>query len=200
MAASDGVRRSRKKLHRVGRPTITGATDAFGQRLLSCASGPFTGPILKVAFGRNVPLTMRRAMTAICAFRPKTGGRRDWLYPIAHPGRQLRRPPGSAARHLAELRGFEPLASAERVSVRVGRCSPSGPQRSFCCRGRVSAPGPRPLLFHLPYARLPARTPLQSGREPPNCPSRPRNGVRSHRRTTDRLRRLGTRGRSCLRR
>jgi hypothetical protein len=31
------------------------------------------------------------------------------------------------------LRGFEPL-------MRVGRCS--GPQRSFCCRGRVSAPGP----------------------------------------------------------
>jgi hypothetical protein len=39
-------------------------------------------------------------MAGVCAFRPKTGGRRDWLYPIAHPGRQLRRPPGSAARHL----------------------------------------------------------------------------------------------------
>jgi len=39
-------------------------------------------------------------MSPFCAFRPKTGGRRDWLYPIAHPGRQLRRPPGSAARHL----------------------------------------------------------------------------------------------------
>jgi hypothetical protein len=33
----------------MSRPTITGA--AFSQRLLSCASGPFAGPILKVAFG-----------------------------------------------------------------------------------------------------------------------------------------------------
>jgi hypothetical protein len=53
IAASNGVRRSRKELHHVGRPTITGATDAFSQRLLSCASGPFTGPILKVAFGSS---------------------------------------------------------------------------------------------------------------------------------------------------
>jgi hypothetical protein len=56
----------------------------------------------------------------------------------------------TCADFVVELRGFEPLTSAERVSVRGGGCSPSGPQRSFCCRGRVSAPGPRPLLFTCP--------------------------------------------------
>jgi hypothetical protein len=51
IVASNGVRRSRKELHDAGRPTINGATDAFS--LLSCASGPFRVPILKVAFGEG---------------------------------------------------------------------------------------------------------------------------------------------------
>src|ERR1700683_1923723 len=68
IAASNGVRRSRKKLHHVGRPTITGATDAFSQRLLSCASDLFTGPAMKVDFV-SISLIGRalRQMTALCA-------------------------------------------------------------------------------------------------------------------------------------
>jgi hypothetical protein len=50
----------------MSRPTITGA--AFSQRLLSCASGPFTGPILKVAFGSDLTRSLSpRGMAAPCA-------------------------------------------------------------------------------------------------------------------------------------
>jgi hypothetical protein len=55
--------------------TACGATDAFGQRLLSCASGPFTGPILKVAFGSK------------CAFDNASGDDRYLRNPAEDPRR-----------------------------------------------------------------------------------------------------------------
>jgi hypothetical protein len=62
----------------------------FSQRPLSRASRAFTGQILKCTRGRFDPFATRPAMTAICAFRPKTP-RRFVGHLVADPiGHQVR--------------------------------------------------------------------------------------------------------------
>jgi hypothetical protein len=81
---------------------------------------------------RNIRTSGRSARCASCLSFTRTGTVYRTATTEMRPfGRQPAFMPRRAD-FLVELRGFEPLASAERVSVRVGRSSPSRPQRSFC--------------------------------------------------------------------